>query len=153
MCRNGDMAVMPFNAATSSFSNGSAAPRSKTAPSARMSFRGCNGALNSNRSCMVRPVKGSIGARADGPRASRLPGAFPVEQDAFPFDSPRISRKRTVDANHPVTGNGDREVVLGTRTGDRAHRFWRSDTPRDLGIRNGLADRNLLKRLPHTPLE
>jgi hypothetical protein len=45
-----------------------------------------------------------------------------------------------------VTRNGDREIVLGARTGDRAHRLWASDTPCDLGIGNGLSDGNLLKR-------
>ena len=52
-----------------------------------------------------------------------------------------------------MTGNGDREFVLGARTGDRAYRLWTSDASRDLGIGNGLADGNLMKRPPHTLLE
>src|SRR6516165_4998833 len=97
--------------------------------------------------------QGSVRARADRRRALRLPGALPVEQDTLSFNAPRISRERTVDANDAVTGNCDREFVLGARTGDRAYRLWVSDTPRDLGIGNGLADGNLLKRPPHTLLE
>jgi hypothetical protein len=40
MCRNGDVAVISFSAANSSFSNGSAAPRRSTAPCAIVSFDG-----------------------------------------------------------------------------------------------------------------
>src|SRR5262245_25742491 len=98
------------------------------APSAIICFRRSKGAMNSNSSYMARPVRGSVRARTDRQRASRLPGAFSVEQDALTFNPPRISRERTVDANHPVTGNSDGEVVLGARTGDRAHRLWVSDT-------------------------
>ena len=43
--------------------------------------------------------------------------------------------------------------LLGACTGDCAHRLWGSDTARDLGIGNGLADQNLPQRPPHPLLE
>ena len=82
-----------------------------------------------------------------------LPGGFPVEQNALAFDAPGVTRERTVIAENPVAGNGDGKIVRGAGTGDRAYRLRGADTPRDLGIGNGLADGNLLKRPPHPMLE
>ena len=52
-----------------------------------------------------------------------------------------------------MAGNGDGNIVRGAGTGDRAYRLRGADTPRDLGIGNGLADGNLLQRPPHPLLE
>ena len=52
-----------------------------------------------------------------------------------------------------MAGNGDGEIVRRARAGDGAHRLRRSDAPRDLGVGDRLADRNLLQRLPDTLLE
>ena len=82
-----------------------------------------------------------------------LPGGFPVEQKAPALDAPRISRERTVIADHAMAGNGDGEIVRRARAGDRAHRLRRPDAPRDFGVGHGLADGNLLQRLPHPLLE
>jgi hypothetical protein len=68
------------------------------------------------------------------------------------FDPPGISRERPVIADDAVAGNGDGESVRGARSGDRPSRLRGTDTPRDLGIANRLADANLSQRLPNTSL-
>ena len=77
-------------------------------------------------------------------RRSPLSASFAVEQSTLALDTPGISRKRTVIADHAMAGNGDGEIVRGASAGDGAHRLRRSDSPRDLGIGNRLADGNLL---------
>jgi hypothetical protein len=52
-----------------------------------------------------------------------------------------------------MAGNGDSEIVRRARAGDGAHRLRRSNAPSDFGVRNRLADGNLLERLPYTLLE
>src|SRR6187397_799716 len=52
-----------------------------------------------------------------------------------------------------MTGNGDREVVRRARASDSAHRLRHPDAACDFGVGHGLADRNLLQRLPDALLE
>src|SRR5262245_50945294 len=52
-----------------------------------------------------------------------------------------------------MTGNRHGDVVRRDRVRDRAHRLRRADSPRDVGVANGFADRNLLERPPDTLLE
>src|SRR5262249_50884652 len=49
--------------------------------------------------------------------------------------------------------NGDSEVVRRARAGDGPHRPGRTDPSGDFGVGYRLADGNLLKRPPYTPLE
>src|SRR5262249_42797246 len=80
-------------------------------------------------------------------------GGLAVEQSALAFDTPGVSRERTVLADHTVTGDRDGEIVRGARSGYRPYRFRGSDAPSDLRIGHLLADRNGLERLPYASLE
>jgi hypothetical protein len=43
-----------------------------------------------------------------------------IEQRAFAIHPPRVPRQGAIIANHPMTGDRDRDVVCGAGSGDRA---------------------------------
>src|SRR6516164_4961764 len=144
--------MMSLIAAKSSFSNGSAAPRRRTAPSAMVSLAGRKAGMHSNNSFIVGQSELAT-SQGWSARESLLAGGFPVEQSAPAFDAPGIFRERAIVADHTMAGNGDGEIVRGARSGDRTCRPRGPNTPRDLGIADRLADPNLPQRLPNTLLE
>jgi hypothetical protein len=85
--------------------------------------------------------------------ASMAAGRFPRKQGLLALNTPRIARERPVVPHHAVTRYGDREVVGGAGTGNRAYGVGRTDPLRDFRVGDSLADRDLLERLPHPPLE
>src|SRR5258708_23972096 len=80
-------------------------------------------------------------------------GRFPCKQGLLALHTPRIARERAVVPHHAVTRNSDRQVVCGAGAGDGTDRFGRTDLLRDLRVGDGLTNRDVLERLPHTPLE
>ena len=78
---------------------------------------------------------------------------FSVDQGLLALNPPRIARQRSVVPHHAVTRYGDREVVRGAGTGNRTYGSGRTNSLRDFCVGNCLADRDLLERLPHPPLE
>ena len=76
-----------------------------------------------------------------------------IDQGLLALNTPRVARERSVVSHHPVTRYGDREVVCGAGAGNRAHGVGRTDPLRDFRVGGGSADRDLLERLPHPPLE
>jgi len=91
--------------------------------------------------------------RRDDPAPSGAVRSFPIQQRSFALDAPGISGKSSVVTNDAVTRNSDGQVVRRTSASNRTNRLRQADPLRDLGIRDGGSDGNLLKSLPDTLLE
>ena len=80
---------------------------------------------------------------------------FTLKRQQFPlaFHTPAIARDRTVFPNHAMTRHNYRYRILAAGPRHRSHRRRLPDAPRHRAVRARLAARNLLQRLPHTPLK
>src|SRR5258708_12720356 len=87
------------------------------------------------------------------PAALKAAGRLPRKQGLLALDTPRVARERPVVPHHPVTRDGDREVVRGAGAGNRAHCVGRADPLRDFRVGDGLTDPDPLDPPPHPPLE
>src|SRR6202011_6262946 len=97
--------------------------------------------------------RGGVRTRRAVPAAQRAGGRLARKQGLLALNTPRVAGERPVVPHNPVTRDGDREVIRGAGAGNRTHRVGRADPLRDFRIGDGLADRDLLERLPHPPLE
>src|ERR1700681_4739534 len=98
-------------------------------------------------------IAGWIANAPSVPTALKAAGRLPRKQGLLALNTPRVARERPVVPHHPVTRNGDREVVRGAGAGNRTHCVGRTDASRDFRVGDGLTDRHPLERLPHPPLE
>src|SRR4051812_19170201 len=78
---------------------------------------------------------------------------FVVEQPLFAPAAAAVAAERAVGADHPVTRDHDRELVLPVDAADGADGAWRSDAAGHVGVRPGLAVWNLAERVPRGELE
>src|SRR5712692_8450277 len=78
---------------------------------------------------------------------------FPIEQRPLALHAPGVTRKRTVVPHHPVTRDGDGELVGRAGAGDGPGCLRRADPASDLRVGHGLARGDFLKGLPHPLLE
>src|SRR5687767_6891973 len=76
-----------------------------------------------------------------------------VEEPLFAPAPAAVPAQRSIRANHPVAWHDDRDRVLTVDHADRAHRRWRSDLTRHVGVRTRGAVGDVAERPPRAPLE
>src|SRR5690606_38068414 len=81
------------------------------------------------------------------------PFRFTTQQDPLAFHPPAIAGQVAIAPHHPVAGNRHRERIGGAGTRHGADRARHADPLGHRRVAAGLADRNLLQRLPDPLLE
>src|SRR5690606_10491832 len=78
---------------------------------------------------------------------------FLFQQSLFTFHAPAITRKASVQPQHPVTRNRDRNSIRSARTSHSANGFGEANALRDFAVSGGGPGGNFLQRFPDTTLE
>src|SRR5258708_35599231 len=85
--------------------------------------------------------------------ASKSGRDFLVDQRLPAFDAPAIAGHRSAVAHDAMTGDCQRDRVLGAGLSDRSERFGAAHTAGELRVGKGLSEGNRAKRIPKTALE